>query len=43
GERFGLIKFSSRTDVLVPSGFEVAVNIGDHVRGGETVIARRNS
>ncbi|MBV6497406.1 MAG: phosphatidylserine decarboxylase [Acidobacteria bacterium ACB1] len=43
GERFGLIKFSSRTDVLVPSGFEVAVTIGDHVRGGETIIARRIS
>jgi len=43
GERFGLIKFSSRTDVLVPTGFEVAVNIGDHVRGGETVIARLTS
>jgi len=40
GERFGLIKFSSRTDVLIPTGFEVAVSIGDHVRGGETVIAR---
>ncbi|MBX3283571.1 MAG: phosphatidylserine decarboxylase [Acidobacteria bacterium] len=40
GQRFGLIKFSSRTDVLVPPGFEVAVNIGDHVRGGETIIAR---
>ena len=43
GERFGLIKFSSRTDVLVPKGFEVAVKIGDHVRGGETVIARPGS
>jgi phosphatidylserine decarboxylase len=40
GERFGLIKFSSRTDVRVPSNFIVAVKIGDHVRGGETVIAR---
>ncbi|HQZ82547.1 MAG TPA: phosphatidylserine decarboxylase [Pyrinomonadaceae bacterium] len=40
GERFGLIKFSSRTDVLVPPGFEVSVKLGDHVRGGETVIAR---
>lgn len=40
GERFGLIKFSSRTDVLVPAGYKVTVNIGDHVRGGETIIAR---
>lgn len=40
GERFGLIKFSSRTDVLIPGTAEVAVKIGDRVVGGETVIAR---
>ncbi len=40
GERFGLIKFSSRTDVLLPSFAEVTVAIGDRVKGGETVIAR---
>lgn len=40
GERFGLIKFSSRTDLLMPKNVEIAVSIGDHVVGGETVIAR---
>jgi phosphatidylserine decarboxylase len=40
GERFGLIKFSSRTDVLMPQNVELAVKIGDKVKGGETVIAR---
>lgn len=41
GQRFGLIKFSSRTDVLMPPDVELAVSIGDRVRGGETIIARR--
>ena len=40
GERFGLIKFSSRTDVLLPAGSTLAVKIGDRVKGGETIIAR---
>ena len=40
GEKFGLIKFSSRTDVLMPSNVEIEVKIGDHVKGGETVLAR---
>ncbi len=40
GEKFGLIKFSSRTDVLMPSSVELLVKIGDRVVGGETIIAR---
>ena len=40
GEKFGLIKFSSRTDVLMPSSVDVQVKIGDHVKGGESVLAR---
>lgn len=40
GQKFGLIKFSSRTDVLMPSNVEITVRIGDRVKGGETVIAR---
>jgi phosphatidylserine decarboxylase len=40
GERFGLIKFSSRTDLLMPKDVEVLVTVGDRVVGGETVIAR---
>ena len=42
GERFGLIKFSSRTDLLLPSNAEILVKRGDRVRGGETVVARIN-
>lgn len=40
GERYGLMKFGSRMDVFVPADCEVLVQQGDHVRGGETVIAR---
>jgi phosphatidylserine decarboxylase len=40
GERFGMIKFSSRTDLLIPTDVDIAVKIGDKVRGGETIIAK---
>jgi phosphatidylserine decarboxylase len=40
GERFGLIKFSSRTDLLMPVSAEILVGVGDRVVGGETIIAR---
>jgi phosphatidylserine decarboxylase len=40
GERFGMIKFSSRTDVLLPGNVRVTVKEGDRVRGGTTVIGR---
>lgn len=40
GEKFGLIKFSSRTDLLMPNDVEVLVKVGDRVVGGETVIAK---
>jgi phosphatidylserine decarboxylase len=40
GQKFGLIKFSSRTDLLLPSNVSLAVKVGDRVRGGESVIAR---
>lgn len=39
GERYGLIRFGSRTDLLVPSGTEIRVRVGDRVRGGESVMA----
>jgi len=42
GERFGMIKFGSRTDVLVPADEvpELKVKVGDKVKGGMTVLAR---
>lgn len=40
GERFGLIKFSSRTDLQMPVNVDVLVKIDDKVKGGETIIAK---
>lgn len=38
GERYGLIRFGSRTDLVAPRGTEVRVKVGDRVRGGESVM-----
>lgn len=40
GERFGLIKFSSRTDLLLPANVEVLVTEGARVKGGVSIIGR---
>jgi phosphatidylserine decarboxylase len=40
GERFGMIKFSSRTDVILPANVDVTVAEGTRVQGGTTVIGR---
>jgi phosphatidylserine decarboxylase len=39
GERVGLIKFGSRTDVLLEPGAEISVKVGDHVKGGSSILA----
>jgi phosphatidylserine decarboxylase len=39
GERVGLIKFGSRTDILMDSGCKLQVKKGDHVKGGSSVLA----
>jgi phosphatidylserine decarboxylase len=40
GERFGMIRFGSRTEVYLPLAAIVLVKVGDHVAGGSTIIAR---
>jgi phosphatidylserine decarboxylase len=40
GERFGMIRFGSRTEVYLPLTATVLVKVGDHVCGGSTIIAR---
>lgn len=40
GERFGMISFGSRTDLLLPPGVQPEVEPGATVRGGHTVVAR---
>ena len=40
GELVGLVRFGSRVDLWLPEGAEMAVKVGDHVKGGSSVIAR---
>jgi phosphatidylserine decarboxylase len=40
GERIGLVRFGSRVDVWLPGEAEIAVKVGDNVKGGSTVLAR---
>ncbi len=39
GQRVGLIKFGSRTDVIFPANAEMRVRVGENVKGGSTVLA----
>jgi len=39
GERFGIIKFGSRLEVLLPLPAEIRVSLQEKVRAGETIIA----
>lgn len=38
GDRYGIVKFGSRMDVIVPLDVTFSVKVGDRVTGGETVI-----
>ncbi|MDR3625382.1 MAG: phosphatidylserine decarboxylase family protein [Ignavibacteriaceae bacterium] len=38
GERFGMIKFGSRVDVVVPEQWTAKVKKGEHVSAGETIL-----
>jgi phosphatidylserine decarboxylase len=40
GERFGMIRFGSRTEVYLPLSATVLVKVGDRVAGGSSPIAR---
>jgi len=40
GERFGIIRFGSRTDLYLPPGVEPLVSVGQTMIGGESVIAQ---
>jgi len=40
GERIGLVRFGSRVDVWLPEEAEIAVKVGDNVKGGSSVLAR---
>jgi phosphatidylserine decarboxylase len=38
GDRFGLIRFGSRAELIVPESSDILVKLGQHVYGGETII-----
>lgn len=39
GQHFGMIRFGSRTEVFLPLEASVSVAVGEHVKGGASVIA----
>lgn len=39
GSEIGIIKFGSRVDIFLPLHAEIKVNLNQHVKGGETLIA----
>jgi phosphatidylserine decarboxylase len=39
GERVGLIKFGSRTDILMEASAHIQVKVGDRVKGGASILA----
>ncbi|HUI06891.1 MAG TPA: phosphatidylserine decarboxylase family protein [Verrucomicrobiae bacterium] len=41
GERLGMIRFGSRVELFLPRGTEITVKVGDHAKGGVTIVARR--
>jgi phosphatidylserine decarboxylase len=41
GDRVGMIKFGSRTDIFLPAEVALEVKVGDRVKGGLTPIGRR--
>lgn len=43
GERFGIMKFGSRMDVILPDGIEILVKKGDTAIAGETIIGKITS
>jgi phosphatidylserine decarboxylase len=45
GQRFGMIKFGSRTELVIsrPDEVEITARVGDKVRAGRTIVARRRS
>ena len=40
GRRFGMVRFGSRVDVLLPPGAAIAVKVGDRTVAGESILAR---
>jgi phosphatidylserine decarboxylase len=42
GHRFGMIRFGSRVDVYLPTGYMPAVSIGENVFAGQTILSKKS-
>ncbi len=42
GQWIGMIRFGSQVDLLIPSQYQVQIQIGDQVYAGQTIISRKN-
>jgi phosphatidylserine decarboxylase len=42
GQIFGMIRFGSRVDIYLPPSVDIRVRVGDHVKGGETILGYRD-
>ncbi len=40
GQRYGMIKFGSCTEIIVPENVDILVIAGEHVTGGKTIIGK---
>lgn len=40
GQRYGMIRFGSRVDLYLPQGYAAAVQIGERVFAGQSIVAR---
>lgn len=38
GDRFGIIRFGSRAELIVPAGSRILARVGDHVSAGKSII-----
>jgi len=43
GDRISLIRFGSRVEIFLPMKTELLVQVGDRVKGGETIVGRKRS
>jgi phosphatidylserine decarboxylase len=40
GDRIGMIRFGSRVELFLPVTAQIVIELGQHVKGGETIVAR---
>lgn len=43
GQRYGMIKFGSCTEIIMPANVDISITKGEHVKGGKTIIGQINN